>query len=72
MPVLFAGHNLSPLVKVGLTDLHGTPGHPQGRLSALLLFFGFEIWFDLNLKKIRLVYKDDTQNREAFHIFWPG
>ena len=33
VPVLFGGHNLSPLVEIGLTDLpkSGTPRALQGR-----------------------------------------
>ena len=34
VPVLFGGHNLTPLVEIGLTDLPKSPWHPrhpQGR-----------------------------------------
>ena len=40
VPVLFGGHNLSPLVEIGLTDLpksggHGTPGYDNSGVPLL-------------------------------------
>jgi len=31
VPVLFGGHNLCPLVEIGLTDLSKSPWHPRGQ-----------------------------------------
>ena len=41
VPVLFDGHNLSPLVEIGLTDLPRSWGNPRDNTPEVYRYFEF-------------------------------
>ena len=72
VPVLFGGHNLTPLVEIGLTDLpkSGSAMAPPASPGTTGLHFGFKNSFSLKISlNIYIQTNDRLMIRKSLYVF---